>query len=165
MNEYLIRNTSESLNIVWRTAGNIRYIFSAFFVTSTLPAPSGVVASAHLCCLSRVPPAVCPSLLESATTAVCTTFLRSLSTYLVRTYADASFHITIQARSTNTRFTYVQSSTLSVAVQSGTGAKTMPRSGRGKCIDIQHCTARGLPAVLVYRFVALWAMQVAFRLH
>ena len=27
------------------------------------------------------------------------------------TYADASFHITIQARSTNTRFTYVQSST------------------------------------------------------
>ena len=30
--------------------------------------PSGVVASARLCCLSRVPPAVCPSLLESVTT-------------------------------------------------------------------------------------------------
>ena len=29
-----------------------------------------VVASARLCCLSRVPPAVCPSLLESATTGV-----------------------------------------------------------------------------------------------
>ena len=31
--------------------------------------------------LSRVPPAVCPSLLESATT-VCTSFLQSLSTYV-----------------------------------------------------------------------------------
>ena len=80
--------------------------FSAFFVTPTLPAPCGVVASSRLCCLSRVPPAVCPSLLESATT-VCTSFLRSLSTY-VRTYADASFHITIQARSTNTRVTYIR---------------------------------------------------------
>ena len=40
--------------------------------TPALPAPSGVVASARLCCLSRVPPAVCPTLLESATTAVCT---------------------------------------------------------------------------------------------
>ena len=61
-------------------------------------------------CLSRVPPAVCPSLLESATT-VCNSFLQSLSTYQVRTYADSSFHITIQAHSTNTRFTYVQSYT------------------------------------------------------
>ena len=43
--------------------------FSAFFVTPTLPA------------LSRVPPAVCPSLLESATTA-CTSFLQSLFTYV-----------------------------------------------------------------------------------
>ena len=34
------------------------------------------------------------------------------SGFHVRTYADASFHITIQARSTNTRFTYVQSSTI-----------------------------------------------------
>ena len=32
-------------------------------------------------CLSRVPPAVCPSLLESAT-AVCTSFLQSLFTYV-----------------------------------------------------------------------------------
>ena len=40
-----------------------------------------LVASARLCCLSRVPPAVCPSLLESATT-VCTSFLQSLSTYV-----------------------------------------------------------------------------------
>ena len=56
--------------------------FFAFFVTPTLPAPCGVVASARLCCLSRVPPAVCPSLLESAATAVCTSFLRSLSTYV-----------------------------------------------------------------------------------
>ena len=40
-----------------------------------------LVASARLCCLSRVPPAVCPSLLESATT-VCTFFLQSL----LRTY-------------------------------------------------------------------------------
>ena len=47
----------------------IRYNLSAFFVTPALPAPSGVVASARLCCLSRVPPAVCPSL-ESATTVV-----------------------------------------------------------------------------------------------
>ena len=104
----------------------IRYKFSAFFVTPTLPA------------LSRVPPAVCPSLLESVTTdSVCTSFLQSLSAYVhtaiphmyilpfcnlfphtyirrfhIRTYAEASFHITIQARSTNTRFTYVQSSTL-----------------------------------------------------
>ena len=31
--------------------------------------------------------------------------------FYVRTSADASFHITIQGRSTNTRFTYVQSST------------------------------------------------------
>ena len=57
------------------------YKFSAFFVTPTLPAPCGVVASASLCCLSRVPPAVCRSLLESATT-VCTSFLQSLSTYV-----------------------------------------------------------------------------------
>ena len=48
-----------------------RYNFSAFFVTPTLPAPSGVtVASARLCCLSRVPPAVCPLLLESGTSCV-----------------------------------------------------------------------------------------------
>ena len=69
-----------------------------------------IVASARLCCLSRVPPAVCPSLLESATTD-CVYFLSAISSHL-RTYADASFHITIQARSTNTRFTYVQSFTL-----------------------------------------------------
>ena len=37
-------------------------------------------------------------------------YLSAIS-FHVRTYADASFHITIQARSTNTRFTYVQSST------------------------------------------------------
>ena len=43
--------------------------------------PSGLVAGARLCCLSRVPPAVCPSLLESATT-VCTSFLQSLSPYV-----------------------------------------------------------------------------------
>ena len=74
-----------------------------FFVTPTLPA------------LSRVPPAVCPSMLESATTdSVCTSFLQSLSAYVhteiphtilpfcnlfphtyirrfhIRTYADAS---------------------------------------------------------------------------
>ena len=36
-----------------------------------------LVASACLCCLSRVPPAVCPALLP-----VCTSFLRSLSTYV-----------------------------------------------------------------------------------
>ena len=104
----------------------IRYKFSAFFVTPTLPA------------LSRVPPAVCPSLLESATTdSVCTSFLQSLSAYvhteIPHTYVHTSFlqslstyvhtaipytykrrrliHITIQSRSTNTRFTYVQSST------------------------------------------------------
>ena len=58
-----------------------RYNLSAFFVAPPLPAPSGVVASARLCCLSRVPPAVCPSLLESTTT-VCTSFLQSLSTYV-----------------------------------------------------------------------------------
>ena len=58
----------------------IRYNLSAF-VTPPVPAPSGVVASARLCCLSRVPPAVCPSLLESTTT-VCTSFLQSLSTYV-----------------------------------------------------------------------------------
>ena len=40
----------------------------------------------------------------------CVYFLSAIS-FHVRTYADASFHITIQARSTNTRFTYVQSST------------------------------------------------------
>ena len=40
----------------------------------------------------------------------CVYFLAAIS-FHVRTYADASFHITIQARSTNTRFTYVQSST------------------------------------------------------
>ena len=39
----------------------------------------------------------------------CVYFLSAIS-FHVRTYADASFHITIQARSTNTRFTYVQSS-------------------------------------------------------
>ena len=54
---------SFAISQVWR------YNLSAFFVTPPLPAPSGVVASARLCCLSRVPPAVCPSLLESATTA------------------------------------------------------------------------------------------------
>ena len=59
----------------------IRYNVSAFFVTPPLPALSGVVASARFCCLSRVPPAVCPSLLESTTT-VCTSFLQSLSTYV-----------------------------------------------------------------------------------
>ena len=53
-----------------------------FFVAPTLRAPCGVLASARLCCLSRVPPAVCPSLLESATTTVCTSFLQSLSTYV-----------------------------------------------------------------------------------
>ena len=58
-----------------------RYNLSAFFVTPPLPAPSGVVASTRLCCLSRVPPAVCPSLLESTTT-VWTSFLQSLSTYV-----------------------------------------------------------------------------------
>ena len=47
--------------------------------------------------------------------------------FYVRTSVDASFHITIQARSTNTRFTYVQSSTL-----------TNPR--RGKEI---HFTKKG----------------------
>ena len=41
----------------------------------------------------------------------CVYFLSAIS-FHVRTYADASFHITIQARSTNTRFTYVQSSTI-----------------------------------------------------
>ena len=55
--------------------------YQSLFVTPTLPAPCGVVASARLCCLSRVPLAVCPSLLESATT-VCTSLLRSLSTYV-----------------------------------------------------------------------------------
>ena len=61
----------------------IRYNVSSFFVTPTLPAPCGVtvVASARLCCLSRVPPAVCPSLLGSAST-VCNSFLQSLSTYV-----------------------------------------------------------------------------------
>ena len=78
--------------------------FLAFFVTPTLAARS------------RVPPAVCPSLLENATTdSVCTSFLQSLSAYVhteiphtyilpfcnlfphtyirrfhIRTYADAS---------------------------------------------------------------------------
>ena len=32
----------------------LRYNLSAFFVAPPLPAPSGVVASARLCCLSRV---------------------------------------------------------------------------------------------------------------
>ena len=41
----------------------------------------------------------------------CVHFLSAIS-FHIRTYADASFHITIQARSTHTRFTYVQSSTL-----------------------------------------------------
>ena len=40
----------------------------------------------------------------------CVYFLSAIS-FHVRTYADASFHVTIQARSTNTRFTYVQSCT------------------------------------------------------
>ena len=79
-----------------------RYSYPSSYLRCSL------VASARLCCLSRVPPAVCPSLLESATTAVCT----FCNLFYVRTSADASFHITIQARSTNTRFTYVQSSTL-----------------------------------------------------
>ena len=39
------------------------------------------IINGYTCCLSRVPPAVCPSLLESATT-VCTSFLQSLSTYV-----------------------------------------------------------------------------------
>ena len=43
----------------------------------------------------------------------CVYFLSAIS-FHVRTYADASFHITIQARSTNTRFTYVQPSTSDV---------------------------------------------------
>ena len=60
-----------------QTHGIVRRVF----VTPPLPAPPGVVASARLCCLSRVPPAVCSSLLESTTT-VCTTFLLSLSTYV-----------------------------------------------------------------------------------
>ena len=38
-------------------------------------------------------------------------YVLSAISFHVRTYADASFHIAIQARSTNTRFTYVQSST------------------------------------------------------
>ena len=59
----------------------IRYNLSAFFVTPAVPAPAVVVASARLCCLSRVPPAVYPSLLGSTTT-VCTSFLQSLSTYV-----------------------------------------------------------------------------------
>ena len=55
-------------------------------------------------------------------TYVHTSFLQSLSAYVhtaihIRTYAEASFHITIQARSTNTRFTYVQSSTLIVSYE------------------------------------------------
>ena len=37
----------------------------------------------------------------------CVYFLSAIS-FHVRTYADASFHITIQARSTNTRFTYIR---------------------------------------------------------
>ena len=41
----------------------------------------------------------------------CCVYLLSAISFHVRMYADASFHITIQARSTNTRFTYVQSST------------------------------------------------------
>ena len=41
----------------------------------------------------------------------CVYFLSAIS-FHVRTYAHASFHITIQTRSTNTIFTYVQSSTL-----------------------------------------------------
>ena len=40
----------------------------------------------------------------------CVYFLSAIS-FHVRTYADASFRITIQASSKNTRFTYVQSST------------------------------------------------------
>ena len=53
-----------------------------FRILNCLYSNSSIVASARLCCLSRVPPAVCPSLLESATTAVCTCFLQSLSTYV-----------------------------------------------------------------------------------
>ena len=56
----------------------------AVFFRYSYPSSSlrcSLVASARLCCLSRVPPAVCPSLLESATT-VCTFFLQSL----LRTY-------------------------------------------------------------------------------
>ena len=41
----------------------------------------------------------------------CCVYFLSAIFFHVRTYADASFHITIQARFTNTRFTYVQSST------------------------------------------------------
>ena len=48
--------------------------------TPALPAPSGVVASARLCCLSRVPPAVCPFAVGLLT--VCTSFLQYLSTYV-----------------------------------------------------------------------------------
>ena len=68
---------SFAISQVWR------YNLSAFFVTPPLPAPSGVVASARLCCLSRVPPAVCPSLLESTTT-VCTSFLQSFPRTYIR---------------------------------------------------------------------------------
>ena len=89
----------------------LRYNFSAFFVTPTLPAPSGVPGSRKR-----------PSLLSLACASgrlsfavgeryYCVYFLSAIS-FHVRTYADASFHITIQARFTNTRFTYVQSSTL-----------------------------------------------------
>ena len=68
-------------NLALPLAACVRYNLSAFFVTPPLPAPSGVFASALLCCLSRVPPAVCPSLLENTTT-VCTSFMQSLSTYV-----------------------------------------------------------------------------------
>ena len=73
-------------------------------VTPTLPAPSGVPGSRKR-----------PSLLSLACASghlffavgeryYCVCFLSSISSH-VRTYADASFHNTIQARSTNTRFT------------------------------------------------------------
>ena len=94
-----------------RKEKKIRYNLSAFFVTPALPASSGVPDSRKR-----------PSLLSLACASgrlsfavreryYCVYFLSAI-TFHVRTYADASFHITIQARSTNTRFTYVQSSTL-----------------------------------------------------
>ena len=85
----------------------IRYKFSAFFRYAY---PS----SSWRCSRKR------PSLLSLACASgrlsfavgerYCVYFLSAIS-FHVRTYADVSLHITIQARSTNTRFTYVQSST------------------------------------------------------
>ena len=41
----------------------------------------------------------------------------SAISFRIRTYTDASFHITIQAHTTNTRFTFVQSSTCGNEIQ------------------------------------------------